>query len=299
MASIDTTPSAVATSALRDLPFGTIIGGPLKACIEAQAQAAITTYNFIKDVGLSEDENGKKSLVYVTFTYRRNGRECTVNVPLLTIVPIPYIAIRDIDIAFKAKISASSAASDTEKTSTALNVESNAKVAYNSWVVKASAELSVGYSSKKDSSATRDSKYSVEYTMDVAVKAGQDDMPAGMAKVLEMLNESVDTVETGGELHVSSSVVDLRTSDGMPGVYITYKGDDGFFKNNKEEINLKIMKISNNGDPIDAPTQCYKLTEDDMGFVCMFNKGSNCNGRYIITAGETGKERKAQLTVIE
>ncbi len=42
--------------------------------------------------------------------------------------------------------------------------------------------MNASYSSKKDSSATRDSKYSVEYTMDVAVHAGQDSMPAGMAK---------------------------------------------------------------------------------------------------------------------
>ena len=37
---IDTTPSQVATNALQAIPFGSIIGGPLKACIEAQAMAA-------------------------------------------------------------------------------------------------------------------------------------------------------------------------------------------------------------------------------------------------------------------
>lgn len=31
---IDTSSSQVATSALQSLPFGSIIGGPLKACIE-------------------------------------------------------------------------------------------------------------------------------------------------------------------------------------------------------------------------------------------------------------------------
>ena len=31
---IDTTPSQVATSALQAIPFGSIIGGPLKAAIE-------------------------------------------------------------------------------------------------------------------------------------------------------------------------------------------------------------------------------------------------------------------------
>lgn len=47
--------------------------------------------------------------------------------------------------------------------------------------------MNASYSSKKDSKATSDSKYSVEYTMDVAVKAGQDSMPAGLSKILELL----------------------------------------------------------------------------------------------------------------
>ena len=46
--------------------------------------------------------------------------------------------------------------------------------------------------SQKDSKATEESKYSVEYTMDIAVKAGQDSMPAGLAKVLELLGNSLD-----------------------------------------------------------------------------------------------------------
>ena len=33
---VDKTPSQVATSALQAIPFGSIIGGPLKACVEAR-----------------------------------------------------------------------------------------------------------------------------------------------------------------------------------------------------------------------------------------------------------------------
>lgn len=53
MASIDTTPSTVATNALQSLPFGTLIGGPLAACVEAQAKAAKSSWEFIRDVGLT------------------------------------------------------------------------------------------------------------------------------------------------------------------------------------------------------------------------------------------------------
>ena len=105
MAAIDTTPSQVATSALQAIPFGSMIGGPLKACIEAQAMAAQTSWQFIQEVGLNTNpETGKKEAVNVSFQFMQNGRMVQLNVPLLTIVPIPYIAIHDIDINFKANI---------------------------------------------------------------------------------------------------------------------------------------------------------------------------------------------------
>ncbi len=290
---IDTTPSSVATSALQSLPFGNIIGGPLKACVEAQADAAMTTWKFIQEVGLTQDEDGNRQLTYVTFTYRKNGRECIINVPLLTIVPIPYIAIRDIDIAFKAKISAAASTSETKKESKSTNFSNKTKVSGGTWFVRASTEFQAGFSSKKDSTATRDSKYSVEYTMDVAVKAGQEDMPAGMAKVLEMLNESVDSVDRGGELHLSSSVVNLSADDGMKGVYITYKGEDGFYKTDRTKFDLRLQRVEN-GKPSNAPSSAYTLTDDDPGFICMFKE----TGTYQIIASEGREEKKAQVVVI-
>ena len=76
--------------------------------------------------------------------------------------------------------------------------------------------MNASYSSKKDSSATKDSKYSVEYTMDVAVHAGQDSMPAGMAKVLEMLNNSISVVSPTGSLEVQHAIQDDGSLSRMP-----------------------------------------------------------------------------------
>ena len=93
------------TSTLESLPFYNLIGGPLNACIRAQAEAAQTTVNFIKEVGLEEEKDGVTEAIYVHFTFVQNGRKVTISVPLLTIVPIPYIAINSIDIKFKATVS--------------------------------------------------------------------------------------------------------------------------------------------------------------------------------------------------
>ena len=47
-----------ATNILTSLPFGNIIGGPMKAAIEAQAIAARATVDFIREVGFTPAVNG-------------------------------------------------------------------------------------------------------------------------------------------------------------------------------------------------------------------------------------------------
>ena len=89
MTDVSKAPGDVAMNALQNMPFGTMIGGPLKACVEAQALAAKTTYEFIKEVGFRNEANGDKSAVNVAFTFNQGGHLVQMNVPLLTIIPLP------------------------------------------------------------------------------------------------------------------------------------------------------------------------------------------------------------------
>lgn len=173
---------------LAAIPFGALIGGPLNAAIEAQARAAVSTVKFIKDVGL--DENG--NVVPITFKIDNsqggNNNTLSLEVPLLTVVPIPFIRIDDMNIAFKASLTESGETSATDTSSTELNASLKASASY----LTAKVEFNASVSSKKDSSSTRNSKYAVEYTMDVNVHAVQDDMPAGMSRVLNALVSNVE-----------------------------------------------------------------------------------------------------------
>lgn len=208
---IDTTPSQVATSALQAIPFGSLIGGPLNACIEAQALAAKTTWTFIQQVGLNEDPQTKeRKAINVVFQYQKGNEMANLVVPLLTIVPIPYIAIDTIDINFKANISASSSSVQEDSSSQEFGAEAQAHVEFGFGMFKVSADFKANYSSKKDSKATQESKYSVEYTMDVAVHAGQDSMPAGLATVLGILQQSITSGTPGGKLTPSATSVTLN-----------------------------------------------------------------------------------------
>ena len=233
MAEVSKTPANVAINAMQAIPFSSMIGGPLNACIEAQAMAARTSWEFIKEVGLNTDEKGQKSAVMVAFSFNRGGRMVQLNVPLLTIVPIPYIAINTIDINFKASISASSSTASETSEHTEAGGEVNAKAKLNLGLFSLQANLKANYSSKKDSKATAESKYSVESTIDVAVKAGQESMPAGMAKVLELLGTALDVVDAKGELQVNATI--LSVGDNL---VISYKNKEGLFDNSM----LKIKK---------------------------------------------------------
>lgn len=172
---------------LSAIPFGALIGGPMTAAIEAQSKAALASVDFIRAVGFDEDGN----ILNVVFKYKAGTEDDDVQelqVPLLTIVPIPFLRIDNMDINFKASLSQS-----TETTDQTTNVtEKEAKISAGAKYWFVNAQMSASVSSKKDTTSSRDSRYAVEYTMDINVHAVQDDMPGGMAKVLNLLSESID-----------------------------------------------------------------------------------------------------------
>lgn len=176
--------SQAATSALQAIPFGNLIGGPLKAAIEAQALAAQSTAEFITRVGIDQNTGVVRT---VTFIYIAGGQETHLTVPLLTIMPIPYIRIDDMTIGFKADISAQASAAESAQQNTDLSVSGGGS--WSGW--GASVNFNASYSSKKDSRSSSESKYAVQYTMDVNVHAVQDDMPAGLQQILNALTNSI------------------------------------------------------------------------------------------------------------
>ena len=127
--------------------------------------------------------------------------------------------------------------------------------------------MKANYSSKKDSKATQSSQYSVEYTMDVAVKAGQDSMPAGLAKVLELLGSSLDVSDPEGTLEVSETNIVLPADGKSVKLIATYKSPKGLFE--PKAIKAK----SGDGDVAgvqDGDNMVFDLTKE---------------GSYTVTAG--------------
>ena len=94
---------------LSSVPLYQIIGAPLLALVQAETQAAQATANFIQQVGFYDDEEGISRLKVVTFRYSKTGVdgnpiEFVVEIPVLSIVPIPTISVREATIDFAVEI---------------------------------------------------------------------------------------------------------------------------------------------------------------------------------------------------
>lgn len=108
-------------------------------------------------------------------------------------------------------------AASAKETDTANKVKSN---------TKGSVTFDASYSTKKDSTSTKDSKYSVEATIDINVTLGKDDMPTGISKILEILNESTELINPNGELSVSSASAALSENN-VASLTAQYKDENG------------------------------------------------------------------------
>ena len=201
-----------AVAELRQIPFEHLIGAPMKAAIEAQALAAQSTIEFIQKIGFKNPSGGFEpddmifedttvdadagELRNVTFSYEKKNaaediKKFVLTVPLLSIAPIPFIRIDEMTIDFSAKLTDSI----QRNTSSSFNLNSTVSGKYSSFFspIKLSFRVSATYNTK---SATR-SAQKREYRMDIHIRALQDEMPPGLSKILDILEDAIqDTEET-------------------------------------------------------------------------------------------------------
>lgn len=177
-------PSTNLTSELNNIDFRKMIGGPLQAAVDAQVASSLATVNFINSVGFETADDGKKTLVMVDFSHTRKdvdaegnevNKDIAIRVPLLAMLPIPSLRIEHVIIDFKVKLNSV----ESSKVSDKLGVSVSAGGGFGPVNFKVSAsyerQTSTGVEVKK------------EYALTVNVKAVQDEIPAGLEKILNML----------------------------------------------------------------------------------------------------------------
>ncbi|MEY8322229.1 DUF2589 domain-containing protein [Lachnospiraceae bacterium 46-61] len=192
---------------ISSISLGSIIGGALSAIVEAQSQAAHTTVNFINEVGF-EGKQGERKPVYVDFQYEKmivpekeeqqqepqevqevQKQITSLKVPLLTMVPIPYIRVDDATIDFNVKINSV----QETKTSSDLTYggKTEAHAGYNGFRFKTGIKLSASISNQRKSNTS--DTVTRDYSLNIHVHAKQDDMPAGVEHLLDLLSDASST----------------------------------------------------------------------------------------------------------
>lgn len=193
---------------LSSIDFASMIGGPLIAVVQAQAQSAIATVDFVKQFGFEQPANSGDLLpseqttgkpIYVKFRFQKDvpqlpGPDGTtpppmkalheLEVPMLTMLPIPYLRIEETTIDFNAKINSVEYARTDSSVAVDASLEARAGWGWGS------ARLKVAAAYK--SATTTGNSVERTYSLAVKVTARQDqDPPAGMGKLLSILENSI------------------------------------------------------------------------------------------------------------
>ncbi len=187
---------------LNALDFTDIIGGPLLATVNAQAKAAYVTANFINSVAFVGN-NGPSSAQLKTAEFDFNnvlsgysqsklgtsggGNDLTkLKVPLLTLIPIPYIRVEYLDIDLNVNLH------DTTKDTLDNNFAFDSTVSGGEsagfiWKEHTSFKTTVSDRNTFQHSHVIDDTYSLQ----VHVHAVQAEVPGGMQQVLNIFNNVV------------------------------------------------------------------------------------------------------------
>jgi len=219
---------------LNSLDFSVYIGGPLQAAVQAQHAASMSQVSFIQAVGFEEDPTSTttpkaQKLRYVDFAYAKSvanpdfaktydqlvgeGRltaptipldaagkaaaiiaagidtvkkfienNVTIKVPFLTMLTIPALRIEEITIDFNAKLTS------TETSNVSSEFAASAELGINYKVVNFKATASYKRTSNRGTSVEK------TYNMGVHVTAVNDEIPAGLDRILTMLEDSIASI---------------------------------------------------------------------------------------------------------
>ncbi len=179
-----TSPADDATRQLSSIPFEALIGGPLVAAVDAQARSAMATVKFVLSALYGEDffkgdssqndgtgvegvpykrAGNDTGVIQIELIYSVGNETAKIIVPLITILPIPFIEINNLDIDFTANIKSFETQESKENSTKKWNGESSV----DGWWGKYSFDTGIRASSSVSSKSASD--LTTEYNMNVSV----------------------------------------------------------------------------------------------------------------------------------
>ncbi len=191
------------------LPMKSLIGGPLQAAAEAQQSLAMTQTNYILNTGFSRVEKDGKLVGYKPITAAiemsatrpvvdKDGKvtaapsALTMDFPILTMMPIPSLAVTEVDITFDMEVKSSYTHETDDESSTKDHAEGSfdAKMGWGCFSVEVKGSIShdsaTSHSDKQSYQKSNSARYHVE------VKAEQQPIPDGIKMLLTMFGKNME-----------------------------------------------------------------------------------------------------------
>ncbi len=193
-------PKTTSTSS-RVMDLRQLIAAPLVATVEADALSTKKYLDHLFSVGFEPDETypdrpGK--MKYVTFSYREQGKEKTISLPLMSLIPLPLLQVKEAEFDFDINI-IDAITSQEEKSFSLVEGEVNESDEEESaFSLRASLSPSSG-SGKSGSSSNQ----SMSANMKVKISMQQADVPGGLTNLLHLTNNSVQFNENHEDLPLS------------------------------------------------------------------------------------------------
>ena len=188
---------------VRALQLHELISAPMVAMVQADAQAARATLEFIETVGFVADASApggadENRLRMARFRYRKldeNGdvAEFVAEVPVLSLVAVPALQIKEAKIALAAKIVDIAAEKPaTATTGAATPAVGGAAAIGRPAIADAVASRRLQLLAKPAAtSGAKTEETRASFDLDIQITLGQADIPLGMEKVFQLMDQAI------------------------------------------------------------------------------------------------------------
>ena len=175
---------------LTSLPLEKLIGAPLMSASMAQVQLSKATCDFIEQVGF--DPSGNLKMITMNLTERDVSgvvRDVSMNIPLLTIINTPCLAIQNVSIDLVVEVDAMTEKKDTSASDRTTEFGLQAQAGYRGWGFNASVQTSYKTTAKLSSTTANNDKLNTKAKYSVHLEA-ENRQPVGLTKLLDKLTNN-------------------------------------------------------------------------------------------------------------
>ena len=200
-----------------NLPLDMWIVAPLMATARGNAALAETTLDYVRRIAFENPDEPDSAPRLLTFNVERKYKKPTedgfgsetlqIVAPVLALLPIPALLVDEVQIEFSTSVT--QIKSDAESSSSKKTVSSKSdQSSFLPGTNSASTQLTGGLSVQSDH--TRKSDYRSTYTF--KLRASQQEVPEGMARLTDMMSAVMEPTPTPNEIDTTAGKVNSTQS---------------------------------------------------------------------------------------